>query len=544
MGRFAAYGAVSALVWMPLAAERSMEATRFEDRLGTVPVEVSLTHNGHSTLDTGVLGRLYWEQTGAGGFGARVRVTGTPTAGGTLASYVSPQFARANAAVLEDPEDVARAYGAELRDGFLRRLLLHELAAFLVGGALLTLVLRSSTPFPHGWSARRSVGVGAAGTLLAVAATGGISLWLFDRWEGNADIGETYALPGVPGLSFSSPQAREVAEQIQPFLQRNSDRNRARTTAYADAARASLAAELAARGSGLVPREGETIVLAEADPQGSHVGTRVRADLYEQLYDAVGADSFAMRTVSGDITSNGTVAESGFVAAEADVSAPVPMVAAKGDHDTEVTLEQLSSHDVANPDRDLTEVAGLRVVAGNDPAFKTLFGGMVVNESGISEGQLGEDLRTYVDEQDAGAAFVLLHQPRSAEGYLGVDSLDRIGTDLTIPYDDGIPDVPPGVVNIGHLHDAAPPRVIWNTDTDEVTWTVVNQLGTSGGVEEKPTYNRFSTPYSVPLKTLSVQLQYVDLDSGLQVGYVSVDIATDGTVTIGDRVDIGPPADQ
>ena len=67
------------------------------------------------------------------------------------------------------------------------------------------------------------------------------------------------------------------------------------------------------------------------------------------------------------------------------------------------------------------------------------------------------------------------------------------------------------------------------------------RIGTSGGVEERPTYNRFSTPYSVPLKTLSIQLQYVDTDTGLQTGYAFIDLATDGTATITDRVDIGVP---
>ena len=63
-----------------------------------------------------------------------------------------------------------------------------------------------------------------------------------------------------------------------------------------------------------------------------------------------------------------------------------------------------------------------------------------------------------------------------------------------------------------------------------VTWTVVSQLGTSGGVEENPTFNRFSTPFSTPLKTVSVQLQYFNEESGLQTGYAEIDIGTDGTV--------------
>ena len=133
-----------------------------------------------------------------------------------------------------------------------------------------------------------------------------------------------------------------------------------------------------------------------------------------------------------------------------------------------------------------------------------------------------------------------------AAGYLGVDSLsdliDAAGRETT-PWGDDIPDMPPGIINIGHLHDAAAPKVIWNTDGDEVTWMVVNQVGTAGGVEENPTYDRFSTPFSVPLKTLGVQLQYINTDTGLQTGYVAIDIATDGTAAISERTDLGLPID-
>jgi hypothetical protein len=45
----------------------------------------------------------------------------------------------------------------------------------------------------------------------------------------------------------------------------------------------------------------------------------------------------------------------------------------------------------------------------------------------------------------------------------------------------------------------------------------------------------------VPLKTVSIQLQYVDIGTGLQTGYAGVDIAPDWTVTIGDRTDLGLP---
>jgi hypothetical protein len=540
---FLGYALLAAVVGAPVALERAVESVRFEDRLGTLPVEVSLAHNGVSTLDTGILGRLYWDRTGTAGFGAVIRATGPPEAGGTLSSYVSPTFVRANAQFVNDPGEVARVYGDELQSALWSSFWWTELWIAILGGAVLTAVFRARSPLPVRLVGRwKRVTAGAVLVVVSAGASTIAAGLLFRNWDKSTEVTNGYPMPGVERLSFSSPQSLEVAQQIQPFIEKNTTRIRERADQYEAAALASLRTELSQRAAALTPRDGERIVIAEADPQGSLVGTRVRTVLYPLLREELGQDSFAMRTISGDVTSNGTVAEEGFVEAEASASPEIPVVAVKGDHDTDTTLEQLDEYGVLNPDFETTEVNGLDVVAGNDPAFKALFGGLVINKTGITETELGEHLRSDVDENDP--VIVLFHQPRSAAGYVGVDAVSDVDAAIgreTQPWDDGIPDLPPGIINIGHLHDAAPPRVIWNTDSDEVTWTVLNQLGTSGGVEENPTFNRFSTPFSVPLKTVSIQLQYVDAESGLQTGYATIDIATDGTATIGDRIDLGLP---
>lgn len=545
MASFIAYGAVAAAVSAPIAAERAVEGARFDDRIGSVPVEISLAHNGVSTLDTGVLGSLYWERTGAMGFGARLRVTGTPEAGGSLASYVDPRFLRANAAFVSDPDTVAQAYGDELRARFWRRFLQLELAAFAVGGILFTAIFRARAPFPGRLRRRTAVATGAVVITAACLASAGSATLLFKTWEGNAEPPQSYPLPGVDGLSFSSPQALEVARQLRPFVEKNTARLRERASRYEANSEAALRRELSRRAGDLVPRTGERIVIAEADPQGSLVATSARTTMYALLREELGDDSFVMRTISGDVTSNGTVAEAEFVDGEVAASAPIPTVAIKGDHDTDTTVEQLLANDVINPNLTVEDVDGLTVAGANDPAFKALFGGLVVNESGVTEAEVGAELRDVVDEEDLeDSVIVLLHQPRSVAGYLGIDStddLDQTVDQRTSPRDDGIPDVPPGIINVGHLHDAAPPKVIWNTDGDRITWTVVNQLGTSGGVEESPTFNRFSTPFSVPLKPVSVQLQYVDTATGLQTGYATIEIDTEGAVTVSARTDLGIP---
>lgn len=545
---FVAHGAVAAIVSAPVAAERAIEGVHFEDRLGTLPVEVALSHNGASTLDTGILGRIYWEQTGFAGFGATIRATGPPEAGGSLASYVSPRFIEANAQFVSDPGEVARVYGEEMRAQLFERFWRFELVTFLVGGIGLSLLFRGSHPLASIPRGGRRYAVGTLVVAAGVVSSSLVAVQLFRNWEGDTEIAQSYPMSSIDGLSFSNPESLEIAEQVQPFITKNTDRIKQHAEAFEEAALASFEAELPRHAEALRPRDNELIVIAEADSQGSQVGTNVRTEMYPLLVRELGRDAFAMRTISGDISSNGTVAEAGFVRDESVASGDIPLVAVKGDHDTDATLEQLHDNDVTVPHFDVTEVDDLRVVVGNDPAFKTLFGGMVVNETGVTERELGESLREMVDEDDPEQPLItLFHQPRSAAGYIGIRSLaelERTTGHRSLPWDDGIPDLPPGTINVGHLHDVEGPWVIWNTDGDEVTWTVVSQLGTSGGVEENPTFNRFSTPFSTPLKKMSMQLQYVNEETGLQTGYVAIEVATDGTVTIGPRVDVGLPGGE
>jgi hypothetical protein len=539
LAKFLFLGCVVAIVSAPLAGVWSIKHVRFSDRLGSVPVEVSLSHNGESTLDAGILGRVYWDRTGTAGFGAYIRATAPPQAGGSLASYVDPHFIQANAELIGDPGALASAYGSELRSALVRTFASVELGVAAIGGLILLFASRRRR---WGETIQPAAGLAVAVGLIVSQL---IASCLLAAWDGSARITETHRLREIHGLSFSSPEVLEIAQQVRPFLEKNAKRIEADAAQYQDTADASLQEEIPEHVGDLQPREGETVVVAEADPQGSLVGTRVRSALYRTLVSMFGAKAFSLRTISGDVSSNGTVGERGFVEREAHASPRIPTVAAKGDHDTDVTVKQLEGNGVTVPGGSVAEIRGLRVTAANDPAFKTLMGGMVVNHTGISEREIGVMLRaeTSGSMRDT-PRVVLLHQPRSAAGYIGIRSLrtlTRVDRSLTVPFDDGIPDMPPGVINVGHLHDPAGPWVIWNTDGDQVTWTVVNQLGTAGGVDETPTFNRFSTPYSTPLKDLSVQLQFIRRDSGLQAGYTDITFAVDGTVVISERTDVGLP---
>ena len=237
IGGYVVFSLAAAVIAFPVAAGQAVENASFQDRVGTFPVEVSLAHNGVSTLDTGLIGRLYWDRTGVGGFGASVVSTGPPIADGTLSSYVSPEFLRVNAEFVDSPSGVAQAYGAELGGQVKASLLRYELGAGLLGGLLLMMVFRGAVPpVPRRLRARWArvmVRLGYVGA--GVLATGLVAAGLFECWDGTDPTGTSYPMPGVDKLSFSSPQTLEVAQQIRPFIEKNTTRIEERTSTYLDA---------------------------------------------------------------------------------------------------------------------------------------------------------------------------------------------------------------------------------------------------------------------------------------------------------------------
>lgn len=392
-------------------------------------------------LGHGVLGKVFWEQTGAFGLGACARATGPPAAGGSLATYVDPEFIRANVALINDPNTVVEAYTAKFRAESLNAIGRYLLVGTVLGGALIYVLLP--------WARMRIAPLASElviGSVLLVVATCTstlVAMRLFDQWSGDQEVNTYYAMPGNDRLGFDNPQALEVARQVKPFVEKNLERIREVADRYEVTAAATFATELAGKLTQVTPGEGEIVVLGEADPQGSLVGGRVREALYEQLVAAIGADSVALRVIAGDVTSNGTVAESTYVEAEAGIAPGIPIAAVGGDHDSEQTWQQMADNGIQVPDFGTVDVAGLKVSGANDREHKTLFGGLVLNDEGIGERELGEKLRDAVGDE---SQIVLLHQPVAAAGYLGLEdltSLRGLSDDSRVPYEDGVPDVPP-----------------------------------------------------------------------------------------------------
>ncbi len=65
------------------------------------------------------------------------------------------------------------------------------------------------------------------------------------------------------------------------------------------------------------------------------------------------------------------------------------------------------------------------------------------------------------------------------------------------------------------------------------------ELDTTGGAIDAPTINNFSTPWSRPQQEASFPVIFLDEETRLVTGYQIYSFATDGTVTVQPRVDVG-----
>lgn len=515
------------------AAEHSVETASFKDHFGAVPVELGLQHNGTSTLEGGIFGQVHLYETGIFGFGLNARPNGPPEGGGTLASYIDPEFVQRNAEAVGNVDSVATSYAAEAKDEVIDNALQRELVysavlGIIIWGGVTSRYKGKEHTKPVHWR------LSAAALVGATAVSAGGAAWQFDRWSDKQVITESYRTSQWPNVSFSSRETLELARQVVPAWEKNKERTKAEADQFIIEATSSFDVEILGHITELQPRAGERIVLAEADTQGGVIGTSVRTYAYSRIIEEIGSDAFIARVIAGDFTSNGTVGEAGYTKIEIAASGEIPTIVSLGDHDTGYTEQQLDDGGALTPDLETVEVHGIGITGATDPERKSLFGGLVENETGVTETELGETMRTVIETDSSDIAAI--HQPEAAAGLLGVSSISEVLDDtrdvVTLDID---PPASLKILLVGHTHTAMKPKVIMRSDG---TTMVLDQLGSANGVENRPLLSRFSTPDSAPLKEMMVRLHYIDEITLQPTGYITLSWSTDGQSTISERTDL------
>ena len=540
---------VAGVLGAPLAIAWAVTHTEVYDTIGTSPTTFTLSSRGNSELRLGLAGTVYLpESVGPFGVIATVDGPGDPGAGdGDLANYVRPEMLELYTGLFHDPQAAIDEYVQLVRADFRHDLI--RTGAFVAGvGGLMMLGFSYLLPWGLG-TGRGRIRVVLAGGLVLVGTSSLAVAQVSASSGGRGPTHGAYSLPVFDGTlahgaTTDSPVIRALAGGALAKSRILVERQEAQEVVYRTQALGDLQAQVGAMAG---PRDGETAVLMQSDMHCNTTMIRLQGAVVSQLREQYGEDVPALMAITGDLTTNGTGAEGVCIQDEAEIAAGVPIAAITGNHESDISRDQMQDAGMTVLDGSTEELAGVRVLGDGDPNRSEFFGATVQRGDETQSGQ-GQRLRAEAADagSDARPDLVLVHEAYAAEAFLGIDSVDAfltapLATTLTDPIDDGIDDVPAGAVFYGHWHRSIEPRVIWNSDG---SWTFVMELDTSGGAIDSPTLNNFSTPWSRPQQEASFPVVFLDQQTGMVTGFQLYRFATDGSATVLPRVDVGPPVED
>jgi predicted phosphodiesterase len=274
---------------------------------------------------------------------------------------------------------------------------------------------------------------------------------------------------------------------------------------YVDSSAASLSQQLDNLPK---PSAGETMILGLSDLHCNQAMTELIARIAQ-----VAKPTLILS--SGDDTVNGTAAERGCIRREAAIPHGVPFIIATGNHDSDVTEDQMRGVGMTVLDGQVVKAADISVLGDDDPEHNIPFSVDRTKDRPESEEEMGQRLVGLARNKHTDV--VLVHQPAAA----------RVIMDT--------PNPPADLVLWGHYHAQSGPEVIMHEDG---SWTVGMQEGTAGGVRQ-PTFTSFSTPFSPPLISADVYFYFRDDATGLITAVQPVHFRPDAKVVIDDRIATG-----
>ncbi len=497
---------VSALMAAPLAAAWGVGRARINDYLGANQVTVAVDYTNETRLDLGPLGNAYLPMS-YGPVGLTITVGGLhEEAGGSVLSSTTLQ---SYLNLYNNPQETL----VGIRDRLVADAIRHGVAAEVV----LVLIL-------IGWSQRRQFlsdrlvrmtrfqqGLLGYLVLLIIVITAVVAPPArppTQRYPIQVADGTRFA-----GMTTDSVLLADLIDRGIEGVRRMAARQNAAIDHYAAGATANLDDQLAKVPA---PRPGEDMLFGISDLHCNLAMTRFWTRL-------VGISQPAAVISSGDDTMNGTASERPCVTKEREIAAGRPFIDVGGNHDSQITEQQMASAGVTELNGRVTEVEDINYLGDDDPLYNPPFSTDRIAERSETEEQLGRRMVTTAAGREVDV--ILVHQPDAA----------RMITSVANP--------PAKLVVWGHMHVQDGPHVIMH---DDGSWTVAIQLGTAGGVAA-PTITSFSTPFSPPRKSADGYFFFRDRATGLITGVQPVHCLPDASVIIDHRIATGdlatlPPA--
>ena len=490
----------AALAAAPLALAWGAGHARVEDYLGPHRATFASNYSGELEIDLGPIGNAFLPSPIAP-LGAVVTVRGIGAPAEPVGALLSERTLTAYTSLYTDPAGVTQGIVERLWQSALARAAVAEGALLLVFVAfwrrdrLLAPVLAARLTNRRALLAYATVLVLVVGSVLIPNPRPGLRIPIaaaandarFASLTVDSVLLADLLDRGIKGITLLAARQQQAVDD------------------YVATATLSLADQLPALPA---PRRDEIMVLGLSDLHCNQATT--------ELITRLAAVTDASLVISaGDDTVNGTAAERGCVTREAAIAGGRPFLVATGNHDSDLTEQQMASEQMVVLDGAPVQAAGITVLGDDDPEHNIPFSVERVRDRAETEEEMAQRLVEVARGRQTD--ILVVHQPAAAKVVMAT------------------PDLPARLVLWGHFHSEVGPTVVSHADG---SWSVGMRQGTAGGVRQ-PIATSFSTPFSPPLITADVYFYFLDSATGLVTGVQPVRFRPDGRVVIEDRIRTG-----
>jgi predicted phosphodiesterase len=488
----------AALAAAPLALAWGAGHARVDDYLGPHRATFASNYSGELEIDLGPIGNAYLPSPIAP-LGATVTVRGIGAPAEPVSALLSERTLTAYASLYTDPAGVAQGIVERLRQqavvqgALAEAVLLLGFVAFRLRGWWLAPAIARLLTDRRALLAYATVLVLVAGAVLVPNPRPGLRIPV-------AGNGSRFA-----ALTVDSVLLADLLDRGIKGITLLAARQQRAVDDYVDTAAASLSGQLTDLPA---PRRTETMVLGLSDLHCNQATT-------ELITRLVAVTDPALVISAGDDTVNGTAAERGCITREAAIAGDRPFLVATGNHDSNLTEQQMTRERMIVLDGAPVEAAGLSVLGDDDPEHNIPFSVERTRDRAETEEEMAARLVEVARTRQTD--ILVMHQPAAAEVAMAV------------------PDLPARLVLWGHFHSEVGPTVVSHADG---SWTVGMRQGTAGGVRQ-PIATSFSTPFSPPLITADVYFYFLDSATRLVTAVQPVRFRPDGEVVIGERIPTG-----
>jgi predicted phosphodiesterase len=490
----------AALAAAPLAIAWGAGHARVDDYVGPHRASFASSYSGELEIDLGPIGNAYLPSPIAP-FGAVVTVRGIGAPAEPVGALLSEKTLAAYTSLYADPSGVALGIGERLRQRALvegakaEAVLLLAFVAFRIRRRWLAPPVARPLTTQRAFLAYATVLVLVVGSVLVPNPRPGLRI----------PVAVAANDPRFASLTVDSVLLADLLDRGIKGITLLAARQQQAVDDYVANASLSLAGQLPALPA---PRRGETMVFGLSDLHCN----RAMTELITRL---VAVTDPTLVISAGDDTVNGTAAERGCITREAAIAGGRPFLVATGNHDSDLTEQQMAREQMIVLNGDPVEAAGISVLGDDDPERNIPFSVERVRDRAETEEQMGQRL---VDVARARQTDVIVvHQPAAARVVMAA------------------PDLPARLVLWGHFHSEVGPTVVGHTDG---SWSVGMRQGTAGGVRQ-PIATSFSTPFSPPLISADVYFYFLDTATGLVTAVQPVRFRPDAGVVIEDRIVTG-----